>query len=208
MNTINTNNSILNATNYKQTNATVNTSKNNITLQQDSFIKSANSLVPETYTKEDSKNISQAKTTSTIPDIDLNSLTKDQMKLYFGFAEDNNGNAIYLPIIHASDEVKKAWIATVDEIEKNGGYLSEVKMGMAIGCGNFIVDEDSSIGKKMSSKDFFNAIKITIDENLTGKYTYGTESNRYGIINGQKAYAQQLQDFYDIFEAFYKEYNK
>lgn len=212
MNTINTNNSILNATNYKQANAAVNTINNKNTMQTDSFVKSANSLIPEPYTKEDSRSIAQTTSISTVPDIDLNALTEDQIKWYFGYEVNSNGETTYLPLIHASDSLKKAWIAVIDKLGPNGdgplGNILDMKDAIATGSGDFRANKDTSIGLKMNIEDFFNAIKITIDESITGKYTYSTGKNMYGIIDGQKEYAQRLQKFYGLFESYYKEYSK
>jgi len=212
MNIINPSNSICNASKYQQTNAAISISDKKATMQADHFIKSSDSLVPEPYTKETSKDITRVNTTSTVPDIDLDALTEDQIKLYFGYEVDHTGKTTYLPIIHASDDVKKAWIASIDQIELAGdgpmGNIMDMKDAMATGCGDFRGNSDTSIGLRMNTEDFFNSIKITIDESLTGKYTYSTGPNIHGIIDGQKEYANKVQKFYDLFEAFYKGYSK
>lgn len=201
MNTINTNNSILNATNYKQTNAATNTAINKVSLKPDSFVKSANSLVSEPYAKEDGKNVSQVKTVSAVPNIDLDSLTENELDKYFGYAIDENNKAVYLPIINASDDVKKAWIASIDKL----GDVDASEILAPMGCNIFLNGCNSDTGLNLLPQEFLNIIKTTLDNNLTNKTT---EPNEYGIIDGQREYALKLKEFYDIFEAFYKEYNK
>ena len=213
MNTINPSNSIYNASKYQQTNATISISDKKTTMQANHFIKSSNSLVPELYTKETSKDIAQGNATSTVPDIDLDALTQEQIDWYFGYQVDHTGKIdVYLPIINASDDVKKAWIATVNQLAPDGndvnGYVMDMMMAMDIGLSDFNGNNDTNSGLKMTSQDFFNAIKTTISDSLTGKYTYSTGPNIYGIIDGQKEYAQNVQKCYDLFEAFYKGYSK
>jgi len=208
MNTINTNAPIYKADNYLQTNVATNISGKKSSLQADGFIKSTSSLVPEPYTKESSTDVRQVNTTIAVPDIDLDALTQEDIDKYFGYSGTGDTVTTYLPIINASDEVKKAWIAAFNQL-KTPEEMGEMKGGLAVGCIETYGEVNGELGKKMSNNDFFLAMQTNIEGALTGRGTYREGPAFLGTAtDGQKEYAMKVQKYHDIFEAFYKEYIK
>lgn len=210
MNTINTNAALFKASSHLQANTAENNFTANKTSQKlDSFTRSSNSLVPETYTKELSSDVTQSKANkSNFPDIDLESLTQEEIDKYFGYSGYGDSVDTYLPIINAPDEVKKAWIAAFNQLttpEERG----DMKGGLAVGCIETYGEVSGELGKKMSSNDFFLAMQTNIEGALTGRGTYKKGPATLGTAtDGQKDYAARMQKYYDIFESFYKKYSK
>lgn len=104
---------------------------------QDSFIKSSEpSLIPDIYTNENVMSVAEAAKMSAEDPLVL---TKEQEMFYFGMYSCDEYTD-YIPLINASDDVKRAWMKTLDELEAQQikyDYpdVQRIKDAVAYACG-------------------------------------------------------------------------
>jgi hypothetical protein len=151
-------------------------------------------------------------------------LTQEQIDFYFSIMRDfpvgDSEYDVYLPLIHASDDVKKAWIETIDElaaqeIKPNYYKVANAKDAVAAGYGFFtnlsteqlINFDKAGINKQFG--DFKSMIESAIDY-LNDLYRqYLADPASFGDFTiGYKAEADYYQVVLDMFEKNHDKYKK
>ena len=115
-------------------------SKNTLSpMGQDCFIKALEpSFIPTVYTNKDITNVAN---TTEVSEKEPLVLTKEQEFFYFGILSGDGYND-YIPLLNASDDVKRAWIKTLDalnekQVKDDYPNILKAKESIAAACGFF-----------------------------------------------------------------------